>query len=73
VEQGRYGGGGDRGSDLINEQYKAIHNCHNKSPLYKEYILIEMEKKEKRSYIQISCGKFAQESLRRVCRKMISW
>jgi hypothetical protein len=25
---------------------KAIQNCHNKSPLYNEYMLIKMEKKK---------------------------
>jgi hypothetical protein len=32
--------GRDRGGDLTNVQYKPIWNCHNKSTLYNEYILI---------------------------------
>jgi hypothetical protein len=30
----------DGGSDLSNEQYKPIWNCHYESPLYNKYILI---------------------------------
>jgi hypothetical protein len=36
------GGGGD----LTNVQCKPLHNCHNESPLYNEYILIKMGKKK---------------------------
>jgi hypothetical protein len=31
----------DSGSELTNVQYKPIGNCHNESPLYNKYILIE--------------------------------
>jgi hypothetical protein len=40
---GVYGGDGD--GDLINIEYKAVQNYHNKSPLYSEYMLIKMEKR----------------------------
>jgi hypothetical protein len=32
--------------DITNVQWKPIQNCHNESPLYNEYILIKMGKKE---------------------------
>jgi hypothetical protein len=30
----------DAGRDLTNVQYKCTWNCHNESPLYNEYIMI---------------------------------
>jgi hypothetical protein len=43
-------GVGDGGDELTNIQYKAIQNCHNKSPLYNEYVLIKMEKKKTKMF-----------------------
>jgi hypothetical protein len=36
----------DGRGDLTIVQYKAIQNWHNKFPLYNEYMLIKMKKKE---------------------------
>jgi hypothetical protein len=38
--------GGDGGNDIINVQCKAIQKSHNKSPLYNEYMLMKMGKKD---------------------------
>jgi hypothetical protein len=41
----KWGGeGGDGGGKLTNVQCKAIWKCHNESPLYNAYILINWEK-----------------------------
>jgi hypothetical protein len=44
-----WGGGWevDGGGDLTNVQCKAIQNCHNKFPLYNEYMLIKIKKKKR--------------------------
>jgi hypothetical protein len=44
-------GVGDGGDNLTNVQCKAIWNCHSKSPLYNEYILIKMGDKETKKKI----------------------
>jgi hypothetical protein len=36
--------GPDGGDDLTNVQCKAIHNCHNESSLYNEYMPMKMKK-----------------------------
>jgi hypothetical protein len=45
-QEGVAGGGGRWRGDLTNVQRKAIQNCHNKSPVYNEYMLIKMEGKK---------------------------
>jgi hypothetical protein len=40
--------GKDGGSNLTNEQYKAIQNCHNESPLYNKYTPIKVGGKKKK-------------------------
>jgi hypothetical protein len=37
--------GRDGGGDLMNIQCKPIQNCCNESPVYNEYVLIEMKKR----------------------------
>jgi hypothetical protein len=37
---------GEEGVDLTNVQCKVIQNCHNKSPLYNEYMIIKLEEKK---------------------------
>jgi hypothetical protein len=39
--------GRDNGGDLINVQYKANQNCHSETPLYNEYILINIYNNKK--------------------------
>jgi hypothetical protein len=43
----------DGGGNLTKVQCKPIGKCHNESPLYNEYILIKMNKKE--SPLFLSC------------------
>jgi hypothetical protein len=44
--------GGDGGGDETNVQCKPTQSCHNKCPLYKQYILIKKEKKIRARFVQ---------------------